>query len=68
MQEDINEIKVMLAEMQKDLKYHIKRTDLLEAQVKPVVEHVSFVHRLSKLVITGLGIAAAIAAIYGVIK
>lgn len=33
--DDLNEIKVILAEIQKDLKYHIKRTDTLETMITP---------------------------------
>ena len=34
--DELNEIKIILAEIQKDLSFHIKRTDLLEAQLKPI--------------------------------
>lgn len=44
------EIGVHIAEIKKDLKYHIKRTDLLEADVKPIKKHVSNVHAILKLV------------------
>ena len=33
--DDMVEIKILLAEIQKDLKYHIKRTDTLETMITP---------------------------------
>lgn len=35
MEEKLNEIAINIAEIKKDLKYHIKRTDALEDMVKP---------------------------------
>lgn len=35
--EDLNEIKLTQTEQAKDLKYHIKRTDLIENQLIPLV-------------------------------
>lgn len=34
--DDMVEIKILLAEIRKDLQFHIRRTDLLEAQLKPI--------------------------------
>ncbi len=36
MENDIAEIKLHIHEIKTDLKYHIKRTDVLEAQLKPI--------------------------------
>lgn len=53
------DIKVHIAEIKKDLRYHIKRTDLLEADIKPVKKHVATVQAILKI----LGLISIIAAI-----
>jgi regulator of replication initiation timing len=40
---EISEVNVHIAEIKKDLRYHIKRTDLLELEVKPIKKHVVMV-------------------------
>ena len=64
MQKELTEIKVHLAEIKVDLKHHIKRTELLEGEVRewrrdmdPVKKHVTVVSGIGKL----LGILAMVA-------
>ena len=52
----LNEMKVDVAEIRKDLNYHIRRTDILEERVEPIVNHVALVNN-------GIKIAVALAAI-----
>ena len=70
MKDDITQIKILLAEIKSDLKYHIKRTDLLDGELKhmrkdmePVEAHVRFVTSLGKLLAVLVAGAAAIAGI-----
>lgn len=56
--ERLNSIDVSLAEIKKDLNYHIMRTDLLESEFKPVKKHVETVNILAK-VFSALVTAAA---------
>lgn len=61
--ERIGSIDVTLAEQHLSLRHHIKRTDLLEATVKPIKSHVDRVDGVVKflgVVALVLGIAAAI--------
>lgn len=55
----IASINVTLARQNEQLAYHIRRTDLLEAQMKPVSDHVATIRTLGKW----LALAAAIAGI-----
>ena len=57
--ERLNNIDVTLVKQNLEIEHHIKRTDLLEEQVKPVVEHVTFV----KVSLRWLGAAALVAGI-----
>lgn len=64
MEKDITEIKVHLAEIKIDLKHHMKRTELLEDEVRewrkdiePVQEHITVVTGIGRL----LGLLAIIA-------
>ena len=64
--ETLSEIKVTQATQAVDLAHHIKRTDLLEerveqvrAEIKPVVDHVTGLRFMVRL----LGIAATVVAI-----
>lgn len=70
-EKELTEIKVHLAEIRVDLQHHIKRTELLESEVRewrkdiePVQKHVGFVSGLGKLIgflsITAAGIAAIV--------
>ena len=56
--EKINEINVTLAQQHESLKYHIKRTDLIEEDIKPIKAHVAAVKMVMQLV----GVAAALGA------
>ena len=57
--EHLGRIDVTLAKQHDQLEYHIKRTNLLEEQVRPISEHVTFMKVLAKW----LGVAALFAAI-----
>lgn len=64
--EDIAEIKITMAEVKKDLAYHIRRTDLLESEVRPVKAHVDRLNAalgLVKWVLGFLGLSGLIAAL-----
>jgi archaellum component FlaC len=45
---EVSEVNIHIAEIKKDLRYHIKRTDLLEAEVKPIKKHVIMVSGVVK--------------------
>jgi len=62
--ERLDNIDVHLAIYNEQLKIRIKRTDLLEKDVKPIKEHVTEVRGMLKI----LGVAAAIAGIVSAIK
>lgn len=65
MDAQIDKMSISIAEIKKDLNYHIKRTDLLEEEIKPVKKHVVAVNTLFKAALILLG---AIGTIAGVIK
>ena len=46
------------------LEEHVKRTNLLEAEIKPIKTHVDMVHGALKL-IAAIGLGALIKALYG---
>lgn len=48
--EDINEIKIIQARQADSLIHHIKRTDILEGMVTPVVEFMVMVKGVTKLI------------------
>lgn len=71
MNQDLTEIKVSLAEIKVDLRHHIKRTELLELEVKewrndmkPVQKHVTMVNGAGKLLGTASIITAIAVGIY----
>lgn len=53
------EMNTILAKQHEQISYHIRRTNLLEDQMKPVVEHVDGIKFLIKI----LGVGAAVAGI-----
>lgn len=68
-QKDIYETKIDIAEIKTDLRHHIKRTELLEGEVrqnrqdlKPVREHVNFIKNLGRLTTWVVGIGGLVAA------
>ena len=70
MKEELQEIKVILAKIEVDLRHHIRRTDILEdsmkellKEIKPVQRHVSVVNAIGKLMLGISAISAAIATI-----
>lgn len=69
-QNDINMIKVTLAENTYELAEHIRRTEILEAQILPIDKHVVRVEFLFKM-LGGLslllGICTAAAKLFGAI-
>lgn len=62
--EQQTEMTVTLAKQHEQIAYHIRRTDLLEQQFKPVIKHVALVEGVGKLV----GFGAAIAGIFRLFK
>lgn len=72
--ESLTEMRVDIAEIRKDLNYHIRRTDLAEQQIeklaneiKPIQEHVAFIRISGKLLGALGGLAAVAASIYQLI-
>ena len=70
MQKDIEQIKVDMAEIKVDLKHHIKRTELLEDEVrawrndlKPVQKHVTIINGLGHILLWAAAISGAIVGI-----
>ena len=68
-EQDMEELRVMLARIETDLRHHIKRTELLEQEVrywrqdlKPVQEHVVFVRNFGKFITVAAVVGTAIAA------
>jgi hypothetical protein len=55
---------VLLGKQQVSIEHHIKRTDLLESEVRPIKKHVDMVSGALKL-ITAIGLGALIKALYG---
>jgi archaellum component FlaC len=60
----LSSIDVTLASQHESLKYHIKRTELLEAELKPIKKHVDMVAGAFKLI----GLTAALGAAYAFLK
>jgi hypothetical protein len=65
-QKNAKEVEVRLQAIEKDLKYHIKRTDLLEENMKPVRNHVNGIHYIIKAVLLLGALAGAATKIMGV--
>lgn len=63
MDKRLDSIDITLAKQAKDLEYHIKRTDLLQDEMKPIKEHVTLVKASIKII---MGIGAVIGFIAGV--
>lgn len=66
---DIEEIKILLARIETDLRHHIKRTEMLEdevrlwrADLKPVQDHVTFIRNFGKFITVAAVVATAVAA------
>lgn len=57
---------LVISDIRKDLSYHIKRTDILEAEFKPIKTHVAVVGALSKIIVVLFSVGAASAAIWKV--
>lgn len=67
----MEEIRVLLARIETDLRHHIKRTEILEKEVhywrqdmKPIQEHVIFVRNLGKFITIMATAAGAVAAFF----
>ena len=58
--ENINEIKITLAEQHVTLKEHVRRTEILEAEIKPLKAHVQGVHLVLKLIGVASMLGAAV--------
>jgi len=65
-QDHAKEVDVRLSAIENDLKYHIKRTDLLEESVKPIKNHVSGINYIVKATLLLGSIAAAVTKIMGI--
>lgn len=63
LREVLQQIVVDIAEIKKDLNYHIKRTDRLEEQVQPVKQHVDTMNSLAKITLALIAAGSGIAAI-----
>lgn len=63
MDKRLDSIDITLAKQAKDLEYHIKRTDLLQDEVKPLKDHVNMITAGIKIL---MGIGAVIGFIAGV--
>jgi hypothetical protein len=64
--DDIGEIKVIQAKHHEQLEYHIKRTNLLEEIIRPIIEFMAMIKGVSKfigLIALGAGIAEGIVAL-----
>jgi uncharacterized protein with PhoU and TrkA domain len=69
------DMKVDLAEIRKDLNYHIMRTDqndekieLIAKEIKPIQEHIAFLRYSGKLVTILAAVAGAVVALIQLIK
>jgi hypothetical protein len=67
-QEDISDIKVIMARNTESLEIHIKRSDLLEAKMQPVEQHVAMIQGAMKLISVMAATAAIVEAIHRVLK
>lgn len=63
--ESIDEINITLAKQEVQLAEHIRRTKILEDQVKPIQEHVS---RVNSLLLLFAGILAIIGGVKGFLE
>ena len=62
---NVDEINVTLAVQAEQLKIHIKRTEMLETELKPIQQHVN---RVNALMLLLAGILALIGAVEGILK
>lgn len=67
MKEELDDIKLILTEIKTDLKYHIKRTDLLEEAFRPVQKHVNFVNGFGKFLVITAAVTTAVVSIVALI-
>lgn len=67
-QEDVTEIKIIMARNTASLEEHVRRTNILESKVSHVEEHVVFVQRLSKLIPWTLGVVVSLLAVLTALK
>ena len=66
-QEHSKEVGERLSAIESDLKYHIKRTDLLESEVKPIKDHVNGIQYTGKVVAWIAGIVITCGSIVGAV-
>lgn len=66
--ESISNINVHVAEIKKDLKYHIKRTDILEAELKPIKRHVALMQATFKLLGMSVSLAVIVEAVVSLLE
>lgn len=64
----LDSIDINLANQGKDLEYHIKRTDMLQDEMKPIREHVTLVTTGSKLLIAAGAFLGFLAGVYAAFK
>lgn len=64
-QKNAKEVEVRLQAIENDLKYHIKRTDILEESVKPIRNHVNGINYIVKAILLIGALAGAITKLMG---
>ena len=68
MDKRLDSIDITLAKQAKDLEYHIKRTDLLQDDMKPIKEHVTLVTTGVKILVSMGAIIGFVAGVYAAFK
>lgn len=59
MNEGLNQVDKQMSVYNEQLKLHIKRTEMLEAEIKPIKSHVTLMNNLAKIILF-IGVLAAI--------
>lgn len=68
MDKRLDSIDITLAKQAKDLEYHIKRTDLLQDEMKPIKEHVTLVTTAVKILMSIGALLGFVAGVYAAFK
>ena len=73
MKEELTEIKIILAKIETDIRHHIRRTDILEEDVRawrkdlePVQKHITVVNGVGALAVIIATVAMAVTAVIAV--
>jgi chaperonin cofactor prefoldin len=64
----LSDTNIILAKQHESLVHHIKRTDLLEKQIRPIQTHIDRVQGVFKFVMFAAAVAAIIEAVHMVLK